>query len=973
MRIEDLKQYEIVEQKVSKDLNSDSYLLRHKKTGARIFLLSNDDDNKVFYIGFKTPPADSTGVAHILEHSVLCGSKNFPSKDPFVELVKGSLNTFLNAMTYSDKTLYPIASCNDKDFQNLMHIYLDAVFYPNIYKESRIFSQEGWHYELEDETDDITINGVVYNEMKGAFSSPDDILDREVFCSLFPDTAYGFESGGDPECIPQLTYEEFLDFHKKYYHPSNSYIYLYGDMDMAEKLQWIDENYLKEFDQIPVSAILEEQKEFSEIRETVINYPITSEESEKDNTYLAYNTVVGKSLDKDLYLAFQILDYALCSAPGAPLKQALIDKGIGNDVYSVFENGILQPFFSVVSKGANPEQKQAFLDTIQKVLEEQVRSGIDKKSLRAGCNYIEFRYKEADFGSYPKGLMYGLQSLESWLYDDSTPLLHIEANLTFAKLKKAIDSSYYEKMIQTYLLDNTHKSFVMVVPKQGLGSVKEEAAKQALAEFKATLSQEEIKQMISKTESLATYQEEPNSQEDIEKIPLLQREDIKKEAEAFCNEERQIGKVPMLFHDIFTNEIGYIKLVFKIDTLPQEYLPYLGILKSVLCFMDTEHYSYPDLFNEVNQKTGGITSSLNTYINATNITEFTTTFEVKCKALYENMGEGFTLLEEVIFRTKFDNDKRLLEILQELKSRMQGNMQSSGHSVAASRAMSYFSKPAGLSEITSGITFYNLLEDIIKNYETESKRVIAYLQELMQFIFRPENLLFDYTSSEDGVALVESGITELYDKLYVTPVEKKPFVIETCKKNEGFETAAKVQYVCSAGNYRSQGLEYTGALRVLKVIMGYEYLWSQIRVKGGAYGCMCNFSKSGDSYFVSYRDPNLGKTLEVYKKAVSYIKEFTVTEREVTKFIIGTISDLDTPLNPSAKGSRSLGAYLCNLSYDEIQQERDEVLSVTVSQIRDLAKYIEALLAQDCLCVVGNSEKIKENKSLFLKITNLFS
>ena len=398
-KIKGLGSYEILESRQVPDLNSYGFLLRHKKTGARLTLLSNDDNNKVFYIGFRTPPEDSTGVAHIIEHTVLCGSKNFPVKDPFIELAKGSLNTFLNAMTYPDKTVYPVASCNDKDFQNLMHVYLDAVFYPNIYKEKKIFMQEGWHYDLADMEDDLTINGVVYNEMKGAFSSPDDVLDREVLNSLFPDTAYGTESGGDPDVIPDLTYEAFLDFHKKYYHPSNSYIYLYGDMDMAEKLEFIDKEYLSGFDALAVDSAIRVQEGFAAPREMRKEYSIMEDESEKGNTYLAYNAVIGDNLDRKLYIAFQILDYALCSAPGAPLKEALIRQGIGKEIYSTYDNGVMQPYFSIVAKGAEEDQKEEFIRVIEGVLKEQAEQGIDRKALRAGLNYFEFKYRESDFGS----------------------------------------------------------------------------------------------------------------------------------------------------------------------------------------------------------------------------------------------------------------------------------------------------------------------------------------------------------------------------------------------------------------------------------------------------------------------------------------------------------------------------------------------------------------------------------------------
>ncbi len=438
-QIEDKKAYQIIERRMIEDLNAEGYILKHKKTGARVVLLLNDDENKVFYIGFRTPPVDSTGVAHILEHSVLCGSKNFPVKDPFIELAKGSLNTFLNAMTYPDKTVYPVASCNDKDFKNLVHVYLDAVLYPNIYREEKIFRQEGWHYEMEDLSEELSLNGVVYNEMKGAFSSPDDVVEREIMNSLYPNTTYGLESGGDPEVIPELTYEEFLDFHRKYYHPSNSYVYLYGNMDAAEYLTFMDENYFSSFEELEVDSVIRKEEAFQMPKEIVKEYPIMEDEDVSKNTYLTYNVSMGSSLDRDLYVAMEVLDYVLCSAPGAPIKQALLDKGIGGGVYSTLENGILQPYFSVVAKFAQEGQKDEFVQVIEETLTGLAEKGVNRKALEAAINYFEFRYREADFGSYPRGLMLGLQALDSWLYDDNAPFMHIEANQTYEKLRKAIE------------------------------------------------------------------------------------------------------------------------------------------------------------------------------------------------------------------------------------------------------------------------------------------------------------------------------------------------------------------------------------------------------------------------------------------------------------------------------------------------------------------------------------------------------
>ncbi|MEG1847875.1 MAG: insulinase family protein [Lachnospiraceae bacterium] len=972
MRIEELEAYEIIENREISDLNSIGYVVRHKKTGAKIVLLSNDDNNKVFCIGFRTPPENSTGVPHILEHSVLCGSREFPAKDPFVELVKGSLNTFLNAMTYPDKTVYPVASCNDKDFQNLMHVYLDAVFYPNIYQEKKIFMQEGWHYELEQAEDDLQINGVVYNEMKGAFSSPDDVLDREVFNSLFPHTAYGVESGGDPDYIPTLTYEDFIEFHQRYYHPSNSYIYLYGDMDMAEKLDFIDKHYLSQFDALQIDSAIALEAPFSEPIEVSKQYPITEAESETDSTYLAYNAVIGTSLDQELYIAFQILDYAICSAPGAPLKQALIDKGIGKDVYSNYENGIYQPYFSIVAKNANPADKAEFVHTIEEVFRTLVAEGIDKKALMAGENYYEFRYREADFGTFPKGLMYGLQVFDSWLYDESTPFLHIEANATFTKMKDKIGTDYFEKLIEQYLLRNTHKAVIMVEPIKGLTTKLEQQLQDKLNTYKNSLTTEEINAIIADTKALQAYQEEPTAPEILAKIPLLTREDMTKEAEGFVNREVKVGETTLLRHDLFTNGIGYLSLLFDMSHVDAKLLPYVGILKSILGYVNTKTHSYGELFHEINIHTGGMSSKVSTYVDAHHLQDFKITYEWQVSVLFENLKIAFDLLQEIIFTSDLTDEKRILEIISEQRSRMQAEMTSSGHSLAALRAMSYFSKNAEVAELTSGIPYYRLLEELEAHFDTKKEELFQNLKTLMKIIFRPENLMVDYTADANQEGDLQVYIKDIYHKLYTAPIQKGNLQVIPVKKNEGFTTSSQVQYVCRAGNFVKQGLPYTGTLKVLKVIMGYDYLWNNIRVKGGAYGCMCNYGRTGDSYFVSYRDPNLEKTIAVYEAASKYLKTFTADERTMTKFLIGTISNMDTPLNPAAKGSRSLGAYLSHMDIGILQQERDEVLQVTQEDIRKLAAYVDAFMQEEAICVVGNEEKIQKNKTLFDKVESLF-
>ena len=673
MSIYDLNAYEVLQTEDLSDLKSKGTLLKHKKSGARVLLMENDDENKVFTIGFRTPPSDSTGVPHIMEHSVLCGSKEFPVKDPFVELVKGSLNTFLNAMTYPDKTVYPVASCNDKDFQNLMHVYMDAVFYPNIYQNDKTFRQEGWSYKLDDPDGELTISGVVYNEMKGAFSSPEGVLDRVVLNSLFPDNTYSVESGGDPEVIPELTYEQFLDFHRKYYHPSNSYIYLYGDMNMEEKLRWLDEKYLSDFENEPVDSEIHLQKPFTEMKEVVQEYSIASEESEEDNTYLSYNKVIGTTLDEKLYLAFEILDYALLSAPGAPLKKALLDAGVGKDISGSYDNGVYQPIFSVISKNANVEQKEEFVRVIEDTLKDIVKNGINKKALRAGINYHEFRFREADFGNYPRGLMYGLQLFDSWLYDETKPFIHMQAIPTFEFLKEQVETGYFEELIQEYLLDNTHGSIVIIKPERGRTARMDKELADKLQVYKDSLSKEEIDALVKATKELEEYQEEESAPEDLAKIPVLGREDISREIAPIYNKELETGGVKLVHHEVETNGIGYTALLFDLSGIPEEKLPYISILQSVLGIIDTKNYEYSELFNEINVHTGGIGTSLELYTDVTKVKEkeFCATFEIKGKALYPKMDVLFSMMREILMESDLGDEKRLKEILAMLKSRLQ--------------------------------------------------------------------------------------------------------------------------------------------------------------------------------------------------------------------------------------------------------------------------------------------------------------
>ncbi len=971
MTIHDLAEYEILDEHRVEDVQSDGFILRHKKSGARIAILSNNDDNKVFYIGFRTPPEDETGVPHIIEHTTLCGSKKFPVKDPFIELAKGSLNTFLNAMTYPDKTVYPVASCNDQDFKNLMDVYLDAVFNPNITKYEEIFKQEGWHYELTGKDDELKINGVVYNEMKGAYSSPDEVLSSQIYRSLFPDNTYSKDSGGNPEYIPKLTYEAYLDFYHKYYHPSNSYIYLYGDMDVVERLEWLDKEYLSLYDYKKVNSEINKQPAFDKIKNVEAQYSITMDDSQENKTYLSYNRVVGDSLDEMLYQAFDVLDYALVSSPGAPVKQALIDAGIGDDVYGSYDAGILQPVFSFVAKNANASQADEFESIIEKTLKEVVKTGINKEALLAGINSSEFKFREADFGQFPKGLLFGLNCLDSWLFDDMKPFIHLECLGTFAKLRKAVDTDYFEKLIQEYLLDNTHGSSVTVKPKRGLGNEREEALAKELSDYKASLSDEEIKKLIEDTEHLKKYQEEPSSDEDLRKLPMLTRADMKKNAMPFSNIEDELLDVKVVRHDIESNGIDYISFLFDAGDFAQSELGYLGFFTNALGLVSTEKYSYTDLANATNIYTGGISTGTASHPDIKDRNNFVFKFEVKLKVLEKNLDKALELMEQMLLTSDFTDTKRLGELVAQIKARLQANLSSSGHLVAAMRSMSSFSRYALYQDELKGIAFYRSICRIEKELSESPKSVSDKLAAIAKKLFARNRMLISFTGNNEAYGNAKPSLEKVIAEFNKMSTVGNQAEVHFNTAKEAFIDASQIQYVAKTGDFICEGYEYTGALRLLRIILSYDYLWINVRVKGGAYGCMNTFLRSGESYFVSYRDPNLSDTLDVYDRIPEYIKSFSPDERDMTKYIIGTFSALDTPMNPEAKGSRSLSAYLEGITYEQIQKERNEILNAQPEDIRRLADLVEAVLKKDSICVIGNENMIKESAGLFENVEKL--
>jgi Zn-dependent M16 (insulinase) family peptidase len=944
------------------DIQSTARLFYHEKSGAQLLSLENQDDNKVFSITFRTPPADSTGTPHIIEHSVLCGSRKFPLREPFVELVKGSLNTYLNAMTFPDKTMYPVASRNQKDFRNLMDVYLDAVFYPSIYKSPETLMQEGWHYELEDKDGDITYKGVVYNEMKGALSSPDAVLEGRVFETLFPETAYGFESGGEPEEIPELTQEKFLAFHKKYYHPANSYIFLYGDMDILDNLAFLDAAYLKDFDKIAVHSEIARQQPFATPVEAAFPYSVGKSDDLKDKTYMSRSFVIEKN-NAELSLAFEILTYLLLETPAAPLKKALLDAELGKDVRGSFMGDLIQPCLEIVVSGTNQENKEKFTETIEQELKRLVAQGIDKKLIEGTINLFEFTLREANFGSRPKGLAYNIKCLESWLYDES-PFIHLEYTAALKKIKTALTTAYFEDLIEKYLLANTHQALVVLYPEPGLAEKKDEAVRAKLKDFKASLSASEVEDIVKAAASLKERQQTPDTQEALESIPLLKLSDIEKKAEVLPLVEKEEQALKVLYHPHTTNDIAYINLYFDTSATPQSDLPYVFLLAELLGKVSTEAYDYTELANEINLNTGGIGYAVTVFTEKDTVQRFYPKFVVKSKALSVKLPELFTLLTEIIMRSRFDQDKRLQELLQEIKAKWDVSLFRRGQELAIGRALSYFSPSAAYSE-AGLLSFYDFIADIEQNYRAKAQEIKDHLKSVSQRIFTKDNLLVSVTAEDEGYKRFQESFGDFSGDLSGTQAERADYSYTPEKRNEGLMTAGKVQYVVKAADFRELGFTYHGSLKVLETILSYDYLWTRVRVQGGAYGAAARFERNGSVVFSSYRDPNLRETVAVYDETADYLREFTVDEREMTKYIIGAMSRLDAPLTAAQQGEQAALRYIKHISAEDTQRERDEILATRQADIKGLAALVEKVMQQNYLCVFGSEQKIAANAQVF--------
>lgn len=955
-----------------KEINSYSYEFTHIKSGAKLLFIANDDKNKVFSISFRTPPEDDCGTAHIMEHSVLCGSKKYPLKEPFVELMKSSLNTFLNAMTFSDKTMYPVASLNEADFRNLVDVYLDAVFNPLIYTKEDILRQEGWHYHIENENDEIVYNGVVYNEMKGALSDPEDIMARNIEATLYKDTPYSYESGGDPKYIPDLTYSKFLNFHKKYYHPNNSYIYIYGDTDIMYHLEHIDKMYLENYDKLKVDSKINEQKDITTLDKKIVKgYSVDDEENINNKYLLSLNYSVGNVLDIELGLKFSILAKILFDSDSSYLKKALLDANIAGEVMLDYNGGILQPVFSVCAKNAKKDKIEQFEQVVKETLLNIVKEGIDSTIINSCINNFEFELKEGDSGTYPKGLLYAISVMESWLYDGS-PTLLLKYEDALEKIKKEANNGIFEKVIEDYILNNKHYNFIVLEPVVNLSKEDNEKTKENLKKYKESLSDDEIKEEVNSTLSLLKMQQTPDLKEVTDLIPSINISDIDENPQIINDvEEESLGKNNIYIRTDDTRDITYIDVNYEVG-LNDEYEIYLlELLCKCYENFSTNNYDILSLNNEINSNLGDISFNIAPYQNVKNINSFKAFLTVTMKAFNNKEMKMYEIMQELILNTNFRNTEKLKDVLKEEVSKNQSKFMSASHRLVLNEMLATYDRKAMFVKQFTGIPYYKFLTNALNNFEEESEKIIAgFVKLTYRIINSRKDIIITTTKDHKKKSLkTAKGFLECYDS---SLSNKIIFNDNESKENLGIILPTAVNYVGQAGNFRKLGYNYEGSMLVLKKYLSTVYLWNNIRVMGGAYGSFITTDKFGNFSLVSYRDPHIKRTLDVYKDLPEYIKNIKLDEKEIKKLIIGTISDMDTPFNVYNKiREYTSRKYTCD-TYEDIKRKRLEVLSTNKG---DLAKHydlVNDVLNNSVKCAVSGKEKMESEKEIFTTQISVF-
>jgi len=959
--------FKLLKEEFVKEVNAKCYYFVHVKSGARLLKIAADDPNKTFSIAFKTVPQSDCGTPHIIEHSVLNGSKNFPVKSPFDVLAKGSLNTFLNAMTGSDITIYPVASMNDKDYFNLMHVYLDAVFNPLMLQDKRIFEQEGWHYEEDSVESPVQYNGVVYSEMKGAFSSPTRELYYNVGKYLFPDNCYRYSSGGYPMTIPHLTYEQFIKFYKQFYHPSNSYIFLYGNADLDKELKFIDSEYLSNYNKIDVNSDIPLQKPFKKMKDVTDYYSVTEGSNTANQTYLSLSFVIGLNTDRSLVMALNMLSDLLVNQESAPVRLALQKAGIGKDV-SAWVDDIEQNVFNITVQNANPADKEKFKEIVFNTLKDVAKNGLDSLSVQGALNRTEFNLREGNDAQ--KGLSYNFKIIPTWFFEND-PFPGLEYEKSLAKLKSGINKNYLGDIIKKDMIGNSHSLLITLIPKPGLERINVEKIEKELSDYKASLSKQQVKEVVENTKALKAYQKKEDSPEALAKIPLLSLKDINPEAQWYSLDKQTVDDIPVLAHNEFTNGVVYTKLNFDMRVLPEDLVPYAALLSEVMGSMNTEDYSYSDLEKQLNINTGGFNTYLSCYVKDMNDSSLIPKFIVSSKAMNDKLGKMFDLISEIINKTKYADKDRLKEVLLRDQSRIEANTKSNGYHYAQTRLTSYISNQGMFNELTNGISYYRFISGLTKNFDSKSDEIINNLTRTAKLLFTKGNCIASVTCAKDDMPVYLKDFGRYADNLVKGNSGYNEWKFDLEKKNEGFITASKVQYVIAGFDYKKLGFNWSGKYYVLNQVLSTDYLQNHLRVLGGAYGGWASFSPTGLAYFASYRDPHLKETLTNYDSTVNYLKNFSVDDKAMTRYIIGTISGLDRPLTPASKGDLAVRRYLQGETKQYVQKIRDEVLATTSSDIKSMSKLVENVIAKKAYCVYGNEDKIKSEKDLFKDVVPL--
>lgn len=954
------------------EINSVSYEFEHIKSGAKLLYIKNDDNNKVFSITFRTPPVDNTGSAHILEHSVLCGSKKYPLKEPFVELIKSSLNTFLNAMTFSDKTMYPIASTNEADFRNLMDVYLDAVFNPLIYDKEEILKQEGWHYHIENKDDEIKYNGVVYNEMKGAFSDPEDILARSIESNLYKDTPYFYESGGDPKYIPDLTYEEFLNFHKRYYHPINSYIYIYGDTDILRHLEYIDKSYLCNYDKIEIDSKINEQVDFTNIEKRVEKYYSVNSNENIDSKYLlALNYSIGNVLDVKLGLTFGILCKILFDSDSSYLKKALLDAKIADEVVLDYNNGILQPVFSVVAKNAKKDKIEVFKETVISTFKKIINDGIDKDIIKSAINNFEFELKEADTGTYPKGLIYGITIMESWLYDGN-PTLLLEYENALEQIKEEAENGLFENVIKEFIVENDKYNFVILSPKENLSDKNDEILKEKLGEFKKSLNDKELESLVESTNALLKAQQTPDSDEVKALVPRISIKDIDENPIVVNDVEilhEGINDIYVRVDD--TKDITYLDINYEVSLNSNEEIHALSLLTKCFENFDTKNFDMIHLNNEINENLGDILFTVSPYQNVKNPEEFRSFFTCCIKAFSEKEDKMYEIMEELLLRSDFNNKEKLKDVIKEELSKTQSKIMSATHKMVLNEMFAKISRKFKFITLLSGISYYNFLKELNDNFDEKYEIIIKLFKELVDRIISSRKDVIITVNKENKQTSIQKAI-DFLNKYQSTSKTTINFDYEENKENTSIIMPSLVNYVGQGYLYKNLGYEYEGSMLVLKKYLSTEYLWNNVRVMGGAYGSFIQIDKYGNLGLVSYRDPNVKRTYDVYQNLFECISNLDLTDEDVNKLIIGTISDMDVPLTVYGKIREYVSRVYTLDTYEDIKRRRKEVLTTKKEDLIKHAKMFDEVIKNSVKCVAGNKAKIDECKDLFDNEITLF-